>query len=222
MNLREYILSKLRELFAPAPPPDPQEQLRALLARLHGELREAKIQAADLIRQEKQLEREEEECLRNVERAEAAAMASIRNGNETAARRHLEQKLHANQVLRQLQEQLATFRTQVQGLRDAIEAYKLEIERVEYEQKTWEVRQRTARLKSSLGSEPTSTAISEARALLRASRDAALREEARVEVRETVRRRQPEIRAYQSAADRAVDQELERLRNQLNPSAPKK
>jgi phage shock protein A len=218
MNLREMVIHWIREWLAPSPPPDPQEQLRALLGRLQEELREAKIQAADMIRQEKRLEEDYHECLRAVERAEAAASVSLRNGNEVSARRHIEQKIHALDVVRQLEEQLATFRSQVQGLRDAIETYKHEIERVEYEQKSWEVRQRTARLKNAMQSDVAPTALSDARALIESSRDAALREEARAEVRENVRLAQ-ERRSPATSTERAVERELERLRAQLNASS---
>jgi len=214
MNFREMLIHWIREWIKPSPPPDPQEQLRALLERLQEELREAKIQAAEMIRQEKRLEQEYDDSLRAAERAEASAAMALRNGNEASARRYLEQKIHALEVAKQLEEQLTVFRAQVPNLREAIETYKHEIERVEYEQKTWEVRQRAARLKRELGVGPAPTVLSEARALIESSREAALREEARAEVRENVRRAQHTL---PSSTERAVERELERLRGELNP-----
>lgn len=217
MGLRERVLQWVREWWSSPPPPDPEEQLRTLLKRLQNELYEAKVQAADMIRQERHLEKEYQECLQAVERAEAAAVLALRNGNDTLARRYVEQKLHAANVARQLEEQLEVFRSQVQGLRDAIETYKLEIERVEYEQKAWRARRQTARLRSELQSDVTSAALSEARALLQSSREAALREEARAEVRENVRRAQERF-SPPLATEHAVERELARLREEGNSS----
>ncbi|MBM3213348.1 hypothetical protein FJZ36_00305 [Candidatus Poribacteria bacterium] len=211
MSLVELLIDKFRQLLMPAPPPDPQVQLKELLARLHAELRDAKIQAADMIRQKRDLERALDEQTVTVERLEASASSALRSGSDASARRYVEQKLHAMEVHTQLAEQVDAFRAHVQGLLDAIETYKLEIERVEQEQRTWEVRQRTAQLKSSMTREVTSTSISEARRLLQSSRDAALHEEARAEVRDTVRQRVSST-APRSASDRLVDREIERLR----------
>lgn len=217
MSLLERVFQWVREWWSPSPPPDPEEQLRTLLKRLQDELYEAKIQAADMIRQERRLEKEYEECLQAVERAEAAAVSALRNENDALARRYVEQKLHAANIARQLEEQLEVLRLQVQGLRDAIETYKLEIERVEYEQKAWMARRQTARLKSELQSDVTSAALSEVRALLQSSRDATLREEARAEVRENVRRAQERL-SPATATEYAVERELTRLREEKSSS----
>jgi phage shock protein A len=221
MTFLEFVRATLLKWFAPSPPADPKEQLRALMERLQGELRDAKIQAADMIRQQNALESERDDCLLAVDRANASALAAVEDRNEQRARRYVEQKLQSQQIADQLDEQLNALRSQVQALRDAIETYKLEIERVEHEQRTWEVRERTARMKSTLEGEFASEAVSEARALIRASRDAALMEEARVEVRQHVRQSQPAATARQLAANRAVEEELQRLKSQVRAGGAK-
>ena len=218
MSLFELIKQKIQELVGPPNPPDPQEQLRQLFNRLQGELREAKIRAADMIREEKRIRSERDEYRYTAHQADEAALGSMNVGNEAAARRHLERKLHAQEVADQLEEQRAAIETQVNSLREAIETYRLETERIEREQRTWEMRQRTARLRSDIHKDVSSSALSEARTLIRSSQDNALHEEARAEVRDNVSRARQWEKVRRARGNPQIEEELDRLRNRIGTS----
>lgn len=215
MSIADYVKAKLHELFGPPEPPDPREQLDKLLARLHGELRTAKIAAADMIRDEKRVAAERDEYRVSAQRDEDAAATALHNGQDGAARRFIERKLHASATADQLESERAALDTRVAALREAVETYRLEIERVEREQRTWEMRQRTARIRSEARDDVSSTALSEARSLLRSSEERARREEARAEVRDRIGRAQPASQLREKRAQTEVEKEMDRIRQRL-------
>ena len=217
MSIADFIKSKLLDMFGPPEPPDPREQLDKLLERLHTELREAKIRAADMIRDEKRVAAERDQYLIRAQQDEDAAANALHNGQDGAARRLIERKLHASETAEQLESQRATLDGRVQALRDAVDTYQLEIDRVEREQRTWEMRQRTARLRSETRDDVSSTALSEARSLLRSSEESARREEARAEVRDKVSRSQQLSQARERRGQTEVDKEMDRIRQRLKP-----
>ena len=215
MSFVDLVKSLVRRLFGPPDAPEPHEQLKQLLDRLHAELREAKIRAADMIREEKRIIAERDRHVLEAEAAERSAKAGLEVGQEGSVRRQIERKLHAEEVAGQLEQQRVTVASEVQTLRTAIETYQLEIDRVERERRTWEMRQRTAQLKSAMGGESPSAALGEARQLLTESRDAAMREEARAEVRDRISDADTHRQIGQRRRNLAVEKELERLRGEV-------
>lgn len=215
MSIIDYVKGKLQEVFSPPEPPDPQEQFDKLLSRLHGELRTAKITAADMIRDEKRVAAERDDYRISAQRDEDAAANALHNGQDSAARRFIERKLHASTTADQLESERAALDARIGALRDAVETYKLEIERVEREQRTWEMRQRTARIRSEARDDVSSTALSEARSLLRSSEERARREEARAEVRDRIGRATPQTQLREKRAQTEVEREMDRIRQSL-------
>ena len=146
MTLVELLRSLVGRLFGPPEPPEPGEQLKNLLERLHAELREAKIRAADMIRDEKKLAAERDRHRIEANAAEKSAKDSLEAGQDASVRRQIERKLHAQDIAEQLEQQRIAVATEVRDMKAAIETYQIEIDRVERERRTWEMRQRTAQL----------------------------------------------------------------------------
>ncbi len=213
------VRSFVRRLFGPPEAPDPHAHLQEVLTRLQGELREAKIRAADMIREEKRIASERDRYELEAESAERSAKAALESDQETAGRRHLERKLHAQEVAEELEQQRLAAVTEVQTMRTAIETYQLEIDRVERERRTWEMRQRTAELKSAMNGDAPSAALAEARQLMSDSREAAMREEARAEVRTQLSGADAQRQIGDRRRNLAVEKELQRLRGEVRGKA---
>ncbi len=219
MSILDWAAAKFREAFGPPEPPDPREQLKDILERLRRERGEAKIRAADAIRDARGLARERDECWARVRQAENAAVKAVDRGQEARARQFIEEKLHATRSADALDKQCAELDTRVQDLRQAVETYGLEIERAEREQRTWEMRERTARLRSDTHRDVSSSALAEARSLLQSSEESARREEARAEVRDKVSRSQRMAAPRERRVETEVDREMARIRRRLEEPA---
>jgi phage shock protein A len=220
MSILDWAAEKFREAFGPPDPPDSREQLKDILERLRRERGEAKIRAADAIRDFRSVARERDDCRARVAQAEHAAEQAAGRGQEARFRQLVEDKLHATRSADALDEQCAELDRRVQDLRQALDTYGLEIERAERDQRTWEMRERTARLRSDTHRDVSSSALAEARSLLEHSEESARREEAKAEVRERVSRSQREAAPKQRRVETEVDREMARIRRRLE--APSK
>ena len=220
MTLVELLRSLVGRLFGPPEPPEPGEQLKNLLERLHAELREAKIRAADMIRDEKKLAAERDRHRIEANAAEKSAKDSLEAGQDASVRRQIERKLHAQDIAEQLEQQRIAVATEVRDMKAAIETYQIEIDRVERERRTWEMRQRTAQLKNAMSNGAPSAALQEARQLLSESREAALREEARAEVRTRLSDADAQRDAHLRRRNLAVEREIARLKGDARKTPP--
>ncbi len=220
MSIFDWAAGKFREAFGPPEPPDPREQLKDILDRLRRERGEAKIRAADAIRDARGLSRERDDWRARVQQAENGAVAAVDRGQDSRARQFIEEKLHATRSADALDKQCEELDARVRDLRQAVDTYGLEIARAEREQRTWEMRERTARLRSDTHRDISSTALSEARSLLESSEESARREEAKAEVRDRVSRSQPTAAPKKRRVETEVDREMARIRSSLD--APSK
>ena len=222
MTFVDWLKSLLRWVFRPPDAPDHQVQLGEILDRLHGELRDVKICAADRIRDEKRIIAERDRYLSEAAAAERSAKAALETNQEAVGCRHIQRKLDVTHAAGQLEEQRKAVAAEIQTLRSAIDTYRPEIDRVEREQHTWEMRERTAQLRNSMDTRaPSSSALAQARELLTASRDAAMREEARTETRDLLAESDATRRIDERRNNLAVEKELQRLRSEMLGSGDK-
>ncbi len=207
----------IRRLFANERAPDVSEKsMTDLLSNMEQKHQAVKFQAAEAIHEERRITEERDAQRRKAQDAHDAAEQAMQEGLEASARRHLERWQHAQELAEGYEAQRASVAERVDSLKEASETYKLEIERIKGEQRAWELRQSTARIRSDLGDAKRSPEIRDAREIIERQKEIARREEARAEVRELVNRKDLQT----NIQNVKIDNELQKLRQRL-AKAPK-
>ena len=206
----------IRKLFTnERAPAASKKNMTDLLSSMEQKHQTVKFQAAEAIHEERRITDERDAQRRKAQEAHNAAAQAMEAGLEASARRHLERWQHAQELAEGYEAQRAGVAERVDSLKEASETYKLEIERIKGEQRAWELRQSTARIRSDLGDADRSPEIRDAREIIQRQKELAMREEARAEVKEIATEKDLETRV-QSVK---VENELAKLRQRLEKAS---
>ncbi len=212
MKQDKAMFNWIRKLFANERADDASEKsMTDLLLSMEQKHQTVKFQAAEAIHEERRIADECSAQKRKAMDAHNAAAQAMRAGLEASARRHLERWQHAQELADAYEEQRAGVAEKVESLKEASETYKLEIERIKGEQRAWELRRSTARIRSDLSEATRSPEIGVARELIERQKEIARREEARAEVRAAVDKKDLKI----GIQNVKVENEMEKLRQRL-------
>jgi len=107
---------------------DPEKVLQQIMVDMQQDLREAKLQVAAAIRDQKKLETQYQENLGMVDRWEKRAISAVENGDDTLAKEALRRKRTFEQLAQGYKEQLDEQVKSVQFLKTSLAALEAKIE----------------------------------------------------------------------------------------------
>ncbi len=107
---------------------DPEKVLQQIVIDMQQDLREAKLQVAAAIRDQKKLETRYQETLATADKWEKQAISAVEAGNDTLAREILRRKQTAEQLARGYKVQLDEQSESVQSLRTSLATLQAKIE----------------------------------------------------------------------------------------------
>jgi phage shock protein A len=107
---------------------DPEKVLQQIMVDMQQDLREAKLQVAAAIRDQKKLETRYQENLSMADRWERRAISAVEEGDDTLAKEALKRKRNSEQLARGYKEQLEEQTESVQLLKTSLAALEAKIE----------------------------------------------------------------------------------------------
>lgn len=129
---------------------DPDKVLQQIITDMQQDLREAKLQVAAAIRDQKKLETRYQETLGAIDKYEKQAIAAVEAGNDVLAKEALKRKRTAEQLTRGYKEQLDEQTQSVQALKTSLTTLQAKIEEAKRRKDLLIARQKRAKAQETI------------------------------------------------------------------------
>ena len=129
---------------------DPDKVLQQIIIDMQQDLREAKLQVAAAIRDQKKLETRYQETLGAIDKYEKQAIAAVEAGNDVLAKEALKRKKTAEQLTRGYKEQLDEQTQSVQALKTSLTTLQAKIEEAKRRKDLLIARQKRAKAQETI------------------------------------------------------------------------
>ncbi len=129
---------------------DPDKVLQQIITDMQQDLREAKLQVAAAIRDQKKLETQYQGTLGAIDKYEKQAIAAVEAGNDALAKEALKRKKTAEQLTRGYKKQLDEQTTSVQALKTSLTTLQAKIEEAKRRRDLLIARQKRAKAQETI------------------------------------------------------------------------
>ena len=193
---------------------DPEKVLQQIMVDMRQDLREAKLQVASAIRDQRRLETQYQESVSAADNWETRAVSAVGAGNDELAKEALKRKKVADQLKQGYKEQLVEQTESVHSLRDSLAALEVKIEEARRKKDLLIARQKRAHAQKAISETMSGMSKSGALAALERMEDRVRSAETRAEAATEVEASSLEGRFAELEND-DMDHELAKLKAKL-------
>ena len=193
---------------------DPEKVLQQIMVDMRQDLREAKLQVASAIRDQRRLETQYQESVSAADNWETRAVSAVGAGNDELAKEALKRKKVADQLKQGYKEQLDEQTESVHSLRNSLSALEVKIEEARRKKDLLIARQKRAHAQKAISETMSGMSKSGALAALERMEDRVRSAETRAEAATEVEASSLEGRFAELEND-DMDHELAKLKAKL-------